>query len=64
MTGCNLRDADARFRELGGSVRNINRTGENAYWHPSLMRQIVVNSRRKDAPRALTTAIRRLETGR
>jgi hypothetical protein len=52
--GMNLRDALRAARDLGCSIRSVNRTGEIIVSHPSCAQRIVVNSRRKDAPRALT----------
>ena len=57
FTGSNLRDVTAAFRALGGSVCNIRRTGEDIYSHPAAERTVRVNSRRKDAPRALSQMI-------
>jgi hypothetical protein len=56
----NMRDARKRWRQLGGTVDNRRGTGEDVYRHPALRKPITVNGRRKDAPRVLTRAIRRL----
>jgi hypothetical protein len=53
----NLRDALRAARDLGCCIRQINRTGEIIVSHPSVDRRIVVNSRRKDAPRELTALL-------
>lgn len=55
-----LRYARQRWISLGGSVKNIRGTGEERYSHPSIQRPITVNKRRKDSPRKLMTALRRL----
>ena len=56
----NLRIARRLWRSLGGSVEDVPRTGEERYTHPRLARPITVNKRRKDAPRKLVTALRRI----
>ncbi len=58
--GKNLRDVRKAWRDLGGQIINRRGTGEEVYRHPRWPKPIVVNKRRKDAPRALTQAIARL----
>jgi hypothetical protein len=58
----NLDDALTDLELLGCSVENVNRTGEIRVRHPRLRAPLVVNGRRKDAPRALTVAIRKLSS--
>ena len=48
------------WEELDGDVRDRRRTGEECYTHPELARPIIVNKRRKDTPRVLLLALRRL----
>lgn len=56
----NLREARQLWKRFGGTVEDIRRTGEERYRHPSIECPITVDKRRKDAPRKLTTALRRL----
>ncbi len=60
MTGMNLRDALRKWEEVGGSVERRRGTGEFVCSHPGLDRRVVLNSRRKDAPRQLTTSLKKL----
>lgn len=53
----NLREALAEARRLGLDVRHRNRTGEIVVTDGG--RPMVVNSRRKDAPKALESYLRR-----
>lgn len=55
-----LREARQLWKRFGGTVEDIRRTGEERYRHPEIERPITVDKRRKDAPRKLTTALRRL----
>lgn len=59
-SGMNRRDALKLWRELGGSVDERPGTGEVVCRHPNLLKAIVVNNRRKDATRELTTALKRI----
>ena len=63
-TGMNMREALALARELGCSVEIARGTGEVLVRHPSRPTEVLrVNARRKDAPRNLTSFLRRLEGG-
>lgn len=55
-----LRKARELWRTHGGMVDDVRRTGEERYTHPALLHSIKVNKRRKDAPKKLVSAIRRL----
>lgn len=55
-----LRSARKLWLELGGSVEDVRRTGEERYVHPAEAKPIKVNKRRKDTPRKLLTALRRI----
>jgi len=60
-SGCNLRDALREWAELGGKIREINRTGELLLWDERLPGRVVrINRRRKDCARCVTVLIRRL----
>lgn len=59
-TALSLRDARWHWLQLGGVVTDVRRTGEERYSHPNIQRPITVNKRRKDAPRKLVTALRRV----
>ena len=59
-TAPSLRETRELWKSLGGAVKDIRRTGEERYSHHSLPRSIKVNKRRKDAPRKLVTALRRI----
>jgi hypothetical protein len=63
-TALSLRDARSIWVELGGTVTDVRRTGEERYYHASILRPITVNKRRKDAPRKLVTALRRIAGAR
>lgn len=63
-TAPNLRDARELWRGFGGDIEDIRRTGEERYVHPSIERPIKVNKRRKDTPRKLVTALRRIVDSR
>jgi hypothetical protein len=56
----NLHEFRGLWRGLGGQIDDVRRTGEERYSDPKLKRTITVNKRRKDAPRKLVTALRRL----
>lgn len=58
--GMNLDDALTDLELLGCSVENVNRTGEIRIRHSQLRAPLVINGRRKDAPRVLVVAIRKL----
>lgn len=60
LSGWNLRDALAFARRLGCEIHCPRRTGELRVSHPSQRRSVRVNARRKDAPRELTTFLRRV----
>jgi len=64
LQGMNLMKARAEWVARGGFVYSKRCTGEDVYGHPEIPKRIVVNRRRKDAPRALTSAIRRLRAAR
>ncbi len=55
-----LREARGLWKLFGGLVEDVRRTGEERYSHPNIERPITVNKRRKDAPRKLAVALRRL----
>jgi hypothetical protein len=57
----NLRHARKEWIRCGGRVVDVRRTGEERYSHPSLERPITVNKRRKDPPRNLLKALRRIK---
>jgi len=61
FSGMNLRDALNLARDLGCTVAWVHRTGEWRVSHPTWGKSMRVNSRRKDAPRALSTKLRHLE---
>lgn len=56
----NRRDALAVAKELGCCVKPLRRTGEVLVSHPSLVRPIRINNRRKDTGRILTVALRQI----
>ena len=58
--GMALLDVEREWRHLGGAVSNRRGTGELVFTHPAVDEQIVVNGRRKDAPRELVTRMRKL----
>jgi len=60
FSGMNLRDGLRLFKGLGGVVESKRRTGEVRLRHPRLAKTVVVNCRRKDSPRAMTVALRKL----
>ena len=57
----NLRDARKLWRELGGRVLVVQRTGELRFLHPYLEHPIRVNGRRKDTQRIVLMALRRIQ---
>jgi hypothetical protein len=59
--GCNLLRAERFARKWGFVIEPIRRTGECRIHHPNAPDLYVkYNSRRKDAPRAMTTLIRQI----
>jgi len=57
LTGINLRRALRLAIDLGCEIRQRNATGEIIVEHPLLNQRICVSARRKDCPRALSTAL-------
>jgi len=55
-----LRRARKLWKEHGGNVEDVRRTGEERYSHPTERKSIKVNKRRKDTPRKLLSALRRV----
>jgi hypothetical protein len=55
-----LRHARNMWIEHGGTVVDVRRTGEERYLHPKEPKPIKVNKRRKDTPRKLMSALRRI----
>ncbi len=55
-----MREFDKKWRKQGGTVRHVRRTGEKRYTHPALPQPIAVNGRRRDVPRKLRSAMRRI----
>jgi hypothetical protein len=64
LTGANLLDAVKAARAMGCECRNLPATGDLYVTHPSHPRGVRVNCRRKDAPRSLTTMLKRVADGR
>ena len=58
--GLSLRMARVIWRSFGGQVENVCGSGEERYSHPLVERPITVNKRRKDAPKKLIVALRRI----
>jgi len=58
--GANLLDCQRLARELGAEISFYRKTGELRFWHPAVPVTMRVNSRRKDAPRALTHWLNRV----
>lgn len=58
------RQALAFARQLGCEVAWLQRTGEIMVSHPSILRRIRINGRRKDAPRKLTAFLADVQTMR
>lgn len=58
----NLREMRNVWKSLGGTVEDVRGTGEERYSHPRIPRPITVNKRRKDTPRKLITAFRKIIT--
>lgn len=48
--GMNSRDFDREFRQLGGFVEAVRRTGERRYSHPRVATTVRADGRRKDTP--------------
>lgn len=61
QSGANLKDAYKEADRLGVPYGYIRRTGEVRFRFPDGT-TIKVNSRRKDAPRDLTTKLRKIRT--
>ena len=59
-SGVNLSDALDVARDLGFTIESVRRTGEGRISHPALTKPVKFNLRRKDAPREVTQAIRRV----
>ena len=52
--GMSLREFEAAFRDMGGEIEHVRRTGERRYTHPALPeKHLTCNGRRRDASRAL-----------
>jgi hypothetical protein len=64
LTGMNLDDAVKYVLEHGGAVDFVHRTGEIRFSHPAFTRKVTVNARRKDAPVALTSQLKKIEVGK
>lgn len=62
--GILLRDAIPLAQSLGFSVRWFNATGELEFAHPTIARRLRINSRRKDVPRTVVVALRRIAGAR
>lgn len=60
MSAPNLRNTRKEWRDKGGSIEDMRRTGEERYSHPNLKHTIKVNKRRKDSPRKLLLALREI----
>jgi hypothetical protein len=60
-SGMNRRNALQYARQMGCKVHHVNRTGEVRITHPSMAKSVLINNRRKDAPRALTTFLTQLQ---
>jgi hypothetical protein len=59
-SGMKLKAAARLWKRAGGVVRSKNATGEWVFSHPLVTKPICVNCRKKDAPRALTSTLRRI----
>lgn len=64
MRGMDMSDALTELELLGATVEDVKGTGEIIVKHPAIPRWMRVNYRRKDAPRCLTHAIRKLSKER
>lgn len=54
--GMNLRKFEKEFRRLGGQIEEREKHGERFYSHPMFPgRRVMVNIRRKDTARCLTS---------
>lgn len=63
--GCNLRDALAEARALGLRIDDVFRTGEvRIYADIEGVLPVTCNARRKDAPRRLTSLLRKVRAAR
>jgi len=58
--GSNLKKVLRDLRTRGCDVQKVRRTGEIRVRHPSAKKPVRVNGRRKDAPRELTSFLRKL----
>ena len=61
--GINLRDGLALAKEMGCYVEPRRRTGEIRVVDPVSRQRVLINGRRKDAPRALTSFLRSKAAG-
>lgn len=59
--GANLAEVIAHAREIGVEVLCVRRTGEIRFRHSSQPHTIRLNGRRKDASRAATTFVNKVE---
>jgi hypothetical protein len=64
VNGANLKDVLKRCTELGCTVERIKGTGEKIVSHPDVEKKVRINARRKDAPRSLTSLLKRVEKAR
>lgn len=60
VRGANLADCERIARQCGCEVAPVKGTGEIRFSHPKMPKSVRVDSRRKDAPRALTTWLNHL----
>lgn len=61
LNGCpSLWDTRREWIRLGGTVEELRRTGEWRFSHSKIARPLTVNARRRDTPRVLLVALRRL----
>lgn len=58
--GMDMRDALRAWAAAGGSVEPVYRTGEIRLRHPAIPLPLRLNGRRKDTPRCLTSALRKI----
>jgi hypothetical protein len=58
--GCNLQQALQVARRHGVRVEAVRRTGEIRFRHPTQLRTVRCNGRRKDASRAVVTFLRQV----
>jgi len=62
--GLNLAECIRAAQQLGCQVEPVHGTGEVRFAHPSMLKTVTVNRRRKDAPRKLTHWINCLSSRR